>query len=132
MKISAKEHDEAIATLLKFLKPKDKVYCNLRHVSKSGMQRRISFYCISHDEKDVATGHKPALFALDWYIQNALGYRRHDQGGLVVDGCGMDMGFNVVYNLGAALWPKGTPEPHGRLNGEPDSTGGYALKHEWI
>ena len=53
-------------------------------------------------------------------------------GGLRVSGCGMDMGFHVVYNLGYALWPDGTPEPHGTRNGAPDSDGGYALKHRWL
>lgn len=44
----------------------------------------------------------------------------------------MDMGFHVVYALGSALWPDGTPAPHGTRNGEPDTAGGYALKHEWL
>jgi len=50
----------------------------------------------------------------------------------VVGGCGMDMGFAVVYDLGLSLWPAGTPAPHGTRNGEPDSNGGYALKHSWL
>jgi hypothetical protein len=49
-----------------------------------------------------------------------------------VNGCGMDMGFSVVCNLGAMLWPMGTDTPHGTRNGAPDSAGGYALKHKWI
>jgi hypothetical protein len=52
--------------------------------------------------------------------------------GIVVGGCGMDMGFHLVYNLGATLWPKGTEKPHGTRNGEPDTSGGYALKSRWI
>ena len=53
-------------------------------------------------------------------------------GGVVITGCGMDMGFELVYRLGMALWPDGTKEPHGTRNGEPDSHGGYALKHQWL
>lgn len=53
-------------------------------------------------------------------------------GGIKIGGCGMDMGFHLVYHLGRVLWPNGTPEPHGTRNGEPDSDGGYALKQRWI
>lgn len=49
-----------------------------------------------------------------------------------IGGCGMDMGFALVYELGMKLWPDGTPEPHGQRNGEPDSNGGYALRQRWI
>jgi hypothetical protein len=42
------------------------------------------------------------------------------------------MGFAAVYNLGYALWPNGTPEPHGTRNGVPDRDGGYALKQCWL
>jgi hypothetical protein len=66
-------------------------------------------------------------------VAKAIGYRRNlNDGSIVVTGCGMDAGFEVVYALGCAMWPKGTPEPHGKRNGEPDSEGGYALKQEWL
>lgn len=55
-----------------------------------------------------------------------------DRQGIKVGGCGMDMGFHLVYSLGSTLWPKGTPKPHGTRNGEPDRAGGYALKKEWL
>lgn len=105
------------------LKPGDTVNCILRHVSRSGMQRRISF-CVTAADGDVRN--------LDNLIADALGYRHHEQSGLVIRGCGMDMGFHTVYNLGATLWPDGTPEPHGTRNGVPDSDGGYALKSCWL
>ena len=54
------------------------------------------------------------------------------QGGAIIQGCGMDMGFSLVYELGAYLWPEGTDKPHGTRNGEPDSDGGYALNHRWL
>jgi hypothetical protein len=43
---------------------------------------------------------------------------------------GMDRKFELVGALGAALWPNGTPEPHGMRNGKPDSEGEFALKME--
>lgn len=111
---------EAQARLHELLKPGDTVYTILRHVSRSGTHRRIS----------LLTGD---MHSLDWLIEQAgWGRTRRDKEGLVADGCGMDMGFHLVYNLGRALWPNGTPEPHGRRNGEPDSCGGYALKHRWV
>lgn len=124
-KTSQARKDECRAALLKILKPSDKVYCVLRHDSRSGMSRRIDFYKMTRDSPRYLSGYVGDL--LEHKLAN---YR--DGGGLVVGGCGMDMGFSVVYNLGAALWPKGTDKPHGTRNGEPDSAGGYALKSEWL
>lgn len=110
--------------LLKMLKPGDTVYTVLRHVSKSGMQRRIDCYAIGKDRRlQYLSGYMEAL---------GLGKRGKKDQGLVVNGCGMDMGFHLVYGLGTTLWPNGTKKPHGTRNGEPDSASGYALKHEWI
>lgn len=81
------------------------------------------------------------LYAAEFveYLHNELGvaialdWSRDDKtGGVRVGGCGMDMGFHLVYQLGSVLWPKGTKKPHGKRNGEPDYSGGYALKHEWL
>lgn len=58
--------------------------------------------------------------------------RAQRNGGIKCDGCGMDMGFQLVYSLGRTLWPLGTHEPHGKRNGQPDREGGYALKHRWL
>jgi hypothetical protein len=114
---------QSAAHLRKILKPGSKVYCVLRSVSSSGMSRSISFYSHTRD----------GLQYLDGHIANVLtSVTRDRKEGLRVSGCGMDMGFHVVYNLGAALWPKGTRKPHGLRNGQPDTSGGYALKHEWI
>ncbi len=133
-KISKQDHDEALDKLRAMLKPGQTVYCTVRHVAASGMLRRISFfiaYCPNEGDwnygKDAAS-----IRCIDWLIARACGYMQHDKGGLVVGGCGTDMGFAVVYYLGATLWPDGTPEPHGTRNGEPDSAGGYALKHSWL
>lgn len=119
--------EDARACLLSMLKPGDRVYTVLRHVSASGMSRRISLVVATTDHEG-----KPAVTSIDWFAARLLDYRQHDKGGLLVTGCGMDMGFHVVYALGSTLWPAGTPEPHGRRNGEPDTAGGYALRHEWL
>ena len=107
--------------LRKILKPKSTVYTVLRSVSKSGMSREISAY----------TMHKGTLRNLDYLVSDAIGHTVGHQG-IKMSGCGMDMGFALVYSLGAALWPKGTAKPHSQRNGEPDRTGGYALKQQWL
>lgn len=132
MKISKQERNDALVRLHRMLSPGERIYTILRHRSASGMSRRISMFISAYDDQGPRTGPKCAIIGLDWLVSRALGYRQHNDGGLVVHGCGMDAGFELVYNLGAALWPNGTPEPHGRRNGEPDSAGGYALKHEWL
>ena len=120
------ERANAVERLRKFLAPGTTVYSVCRHVSRSGMQRRIDFYTIIHDEHYGAT-----LSYLSGMIATALGYRC-DGHGIVVNGCGMDMGYHVVHNVGRMLWPEGTPSPHGTRNGVPDTSGDYALKHQWI
>lgn len=109
--------EQAITSLLKVLKPGDTVHGIVRSVARSGISRRIDFYKLVDGNALYLTGYIAALQGSDDF-----------DGGLRVGGCGMDMIFATVYNLGARLWPKGTDTPHGRRNGEPDSDGGYALK----
>ena len=93
------------------------------------MYRAISLLVASR-----ARGDRGRMLCLDHLAAQLMGYRRdqkHD-GGLACGGCGMDLGFHLVYSLGESLWPKGTRTPHGFRNGEPDTAGGYALRHEWI
>ena len=112
---------EAIKELKTILRPNDEIHCILRHVSKSGMLRHIGFRS-QRKNRDIT-----------WLISNALDMPVNKDGdGLKVSGCGMDMGFAVVYDMSSALWPKGTRKAHGTRNGKPDNAGGYALKHVWI
>ena len=110
------------AELRALLTPGDKVYCILRSVSSSGMSRAISLYVKSAGD----------MRNIDSLSADALGYKLAKKEGLLVSGCGMDMGFHLVYSLGCALWPAGTGTPHGIRNGKPDTDGGYALKHVWL
>ena len=121
------KHDkkEALETLTEQVKllPGETVYTVLRGVARSGMTRWIDLYVIRDGEP----------LRITWSAANATGYtydRKREA--LKIGGCGMDMGFQAVYQLGCVLWPQGTPEPHGRRNGKPDSAGGYALKQRWI
>lgn len=123
----AQEKADAVAYLKKLLAPKrgqrQTVYTLVHHVSKSGMTRHIGCYVVNKK-----TGE---LVCIDWHISKVTGYTQANRG-LVVGGCGMDMGSHLVYTLGRYLWPKGTPKPHGTRNGAPDSDGGYSIKQAWI
>lgn len=92
--------------LLEDLKPGDTIYTILKHVSSSGMYRVIDAYLI----KD----NRP--LRLTWNIAAVLGLHYNDNHeGIGVSGCGMDMGFHVVYELSYALFKDG-----------------YALKQSWL
>jgi len=109
------------------LQPGETLYTVLRHVSASGMSRRVSLLRVTCEEGE------PHIQDFTYAAAKALGYRLSDRReGMTVCGCGFDAGFEIVYNLGSALWPNGTPEPHGHRNGKPDSSGGYALRHSWL
>lgn len=115
------EREKAIGELRKILKPGQTVYTVLRHVSASGMSRAISLCVVDG----------PEFRSIDFHVRRTLGYtfdQKH--GGLKVGGCGMDMGFHMVYSLGRVLWPEGVGGSKTQGAGERD--GGYALRHEWV
>lgn len=121
---------EAIKELRKLLRPGDTVYCVLRHVSRSGMSRGIDFYIVKKGEMvwiSSRVGHaidNPQSLN-DWRAQK----------GIRVTGCGMDMGFHTVYNLGRVLFPKGFKVKGRGRNGDTsghDGDGGYALTSKWM
>lgn len=91
------EKTEAIAKLREWLKPGDTVYTILRHVSRSGMQREIS----------VVINRDGEMLHPNYSVAKALGYRQGKSDGIIMGGCGMDMGFALVYNLSRALFAEG-------------------------
>lgn len=152
-----KDRAESIATLRAILKPGDTVYTILNHVSSSGMMRRISL-CVGSG-KDVKNITWDAARALGDPIQQGGKYVQ--DAGMVVKGCGMDMGFHIVYGLSRTLFPDGFGiqgrtklgvkfRPRTReqatkhialgstflgRNGDTsgwDNDGGYALKQRWL
>tara|TARA_Y100000004_G_scaffold145714_1_gene166323 strand:- start:1281 stop:1634 length:354 start_codon:yes stop_codon:yes gene_type:complete len=115
--------EQAIEQLKEHMKPGDTIHTELAHVTRSGMTRFIKVRQIKDNYP----------FNFTRLVANALGWKYSDRyQAIKVGGCGMDMGFHLIYCLGQVLWPEGTPEPHGIRNGEPDSCGGYALKHRWL
>lgn len=100
MRVNKSDRDEALARLRAWLKPGDTVYTVLRNVSRSGMQREISMYAMLRDD---ATGEVRPQW-LDGSARHVLGLRVGKRDGLIVGGCGMDMGFHLVYELSARLF----------------------------
>ena len=94
--LKEREKQQAIEDLRKILKPGMVVYTVLRKVSSSGMSRQIDVYVIEDNRPRWLTG----------LVAKACEYRRADKGHgpLQVGGCGMDMGFAVVYDLSSALY----------------------------
>ena len=77
-------------------------------------------------------------------IVNERCLKYNDPEGVPVSGCGMDMGFQIVYCLSSALYPDGFDcigkdcLANDHFNGDRDYTphrhndGGYALKQRWL
>ena len=130
-------------------RPGTTVYTVLRHVSRSGMYRVVAVYLLEDQQE---AGWQPR--EITGRVAAVLGRRydkRHE--GIGVSGCGMDAGFEIVYELGRALWPGGVPctgseySRAGRLgcqsnahsNGERayragtvHEDGGYAYRQAWL
>lgn len=84
--------EAAIRQLREMLKPGDTVKTILRHVSRSGMSRSISVVVNGED--------------VTYLAARAMGEKYPDRyDGITVGGCGMDMGFHLVYNLSRTLFP---------------------------
>lgn len=105
------EETEAKEKLKDLLKKADfKVYTLLRHVSQSGMLRRISAFVIINNEP----------YEID-YLLAKIGFKRGDMNheGIIISGCGMDMGFSLVYDLSSTLYGS-------------EHKNAYKLKQKWI
>ena len=94
------------------------VYTVLRSVSSSGMSRTMSL--------KVAKGGQ--ILDLTYYASVVLGYKLVETNGsraLRVGGCGMDMGFHVVYSLARVLF-------RDKYEGQADAVdAGYSLQQAW-
>ena len=126
------EIKEAQNTLRALLPPGATVFTDVKHVSKSGMSRTIRAFVIEDNApRDISrlvakatdTAFDPKLY------------------GVKMGGCGMDMGFALVYNLGCALYPDGFPcigkgcpanDHYNRVGTKQHSDGGYALRQRWL
>jgi len=129
---------EQIEALRYILEPGATVHTVLRHVSKSGLSRVLDAYRLQHADATFLTAR----------VADAIGARYQSSpgkpNGLVVSGCGMDMGFHVVYVLSRVLYPTGfgcigercpsndhsngdrSHVPHGLIGGDREPSAGEA------
>jgi hypothetical protein len=120
-----------------YMRPGDTVWTVVRYASRSGMMRCISPIVVGTMSN--RHGTRPAPVDVSWLAARALGDRVHrDHGGVIVSGCGMDMGFHLVYSLSRVLYPDGfdcigdgcpSNDHTNREDNAHHSDGGYALRH---
>tara|TARA_R100000657_G_C4577733_1_gene41074 strand:+ start:268 stop:582 length:315 start_codon:yes stop_codon:yes gene_type:complete len=75
------------------------------HVARSGMSRHIKVFAISGDR----------IQNISYYVSKLLGWRLTKNDAVFVSGCGMDMGFHLIYTLSSKLYEDG-----------------YAIKQSWV
>ena len=124
-----KERQDAIDQLRNIIAPGSTVFTILKHVSRSGMMRHISCVRINGD----------TISGINYLVAQAIGATLAKDGSIKIGGCGTDMGFEIVYNLGRVLFPNGgdlrfsprkaQEERAGKLH---ESDGGYLLNQRWI
>ena len=94
----ARQDQEAIERLRGWVKPGDTLYTSVKHVSRSGMMRSIAVYKFEDNEP----------LWLSYNVAKALGNTfDREREGVKIGGCGMDMGFALVYDLSYTLFKDG-------------------------
>lgn len=101
------------------------VYALTRHVSRSGMQRRMSLFIVNAHPGPYAD----KLVDVTVDVAAVLGYRvRGEDHTIAVNGAGMDMQYHIVYSLSRALYrdmpDNMIPTSHGHNS---DRDAGYVL-----
>ena len=123
MKYSKEEKQEALERLKEWIKKGDTLHTTVRHVSRSGMMRHISvkhLKATDNPERPVNVSNYDYHIARVLDLPEAPNYQ-----GVKIGGCGMDMGFHLVYSLSRALF-KDEPK------GEGDRDHGYWINQEWL
>lgn len=149
------EKQQAIEKLRELCPPGTTVYTVLRHVSRSWMQRVVDPFIILCDELGTARTVGAARAATPYFLRGLVAKacgdridREHD--GIVMGGCGMDVGHALVYNLASVLYREGwqclgehdgvrcpandhhnAPYPP-RDGAMMHRDGGYALLQRWV
>jgi hypothetical protein len=93
---------------------KPKVLTLNRYVSSSGMSRDISVFYIKDNQ----------ILNITYSVAKAMGWKLVERNGsraIKVGGCGMDMGFHLVYTLSSVLY-------RGTIESDP----GYYLNQSWL
>ena len=108
------EQAEALEQLRAMINPGATIFTTVRRVARSGMSRTIDAYLLLHDDKVWLSGliARAGLFNLD---------RKSEA--LKVQGCGIDLGFHVVYETAHALFRGGFGCTGERCNSNDHSNG---------
>jgi hypothetical protein len=104
--------DQDKAQLRDLLGDQPNVYTILRSVSSSGMSRHISLKTI----------HRGELIDITYLAARVMGDKVSEKLGyntIRVNGCGMDMGFHLVYGLSSVLYAG-------------QDRAGYVINQRWI
>ena len=80
-------------------------HTSIRHVNPKGTSRHIKVFAISGER----------IQNVSYYVSKLLNWKLTKNDGVFVSGCGMDMGFHLVYTLSSILYKDG-----------------YALTHRYI
>ena len=123
MKYSKAEKQESLEMLKSWIKKGDTLHTTVKHVSKSGMTRHITTRHLKvndHPQRPVNISNYDYHVARVLDLPLAPNYQ-----GVKIGGCGMDMGFHLVYSLSRELF---RDEP----KGESDRDHGYWIKQEWL
>ena len=123
MKYTKSERQEALEKLKSWIKKGDTLHTTVKHVSRSGMMRHISvrhLKATDNPERPVNISNYDYHVARVLELPEAPNYQ-----GVKIGGCGMDMGFHLVYSLSRALF-KDEPK------GESDRDHGYWINQEWL
>jgi hypothetical protein len=90
------------------------VFTVLRHVSKSGMYREISVVIPVTSINGAVRSFVHPSYTVSGLLNRSYS-ENNGHNSVVCKGCGMDMGFDLIYNLSAVLYGDG-----------------YKIKQEWI
>lgn len=118
--VARDEKAEALESLRRWMPKGTRVYTILRHVSASGMSRDISIVVFPEGSKYPIHPNHSAAKAMGWRLVT-----RNGSDCIRVGGCGMDMGFHLVYSLSMALYGKDE-------NGKFSEAGARALEQSWL
>lgn len=107
----------SVAELRKgIFKPGATVWTSLESVSRSGTSRQLRAFVVDGGRIDDVT----------FLVAEITGRSTNRYGNIVMGGCGMDMGFKLVYDLSCVLYG-GT-----RFKAAKGHREGYVLRHEWL
>ena len=97
---------ERAEELLKECFPKGSTaHTTVVHVARSGMSRHIKVFAIRGER----------IQNISNYVAKYLDWRYTNKEAVFVSGCGMDMGFHLIYTLSSCLYDDG-----------------YAIKQSWV